>query len=196
MRIIPAGGAGGAVARAAAFAVGLWGVTHVVTHALFADVVPSTSGEVAYRSVAGPLTIAALALIFASAFAIVVGTGGRSTGWRERHRGSDERILAATPAVAPVVFMVTEAATHLGSHHGTPPIDLLVVGSLLHAVVVTVARQLWTACVDRTVRLLDRPTFKPLLPADRGAFTEIASSWAPWAPLDSRPSRGPPVYCR
>lgn len=188
----PTDGAGGAVARAAAFAVGLWGVTHVVTHALFAQAGP-LSDEPAYRSTAGPLAIAALALILASAFALSVSARVRSANRRPDRSRSGGAYFALTPAVAPLAFVATEVVTHLGSHHATPPIDLLIVGSLLHVVIVTVARQLWIACFDRTVRLLSCLALRPAPPAHGGAFFDMAAPCLSWTPIDYRPSRAPPA---
>lgn len=162
----------------------LWGFTHAVTHRLLA---PMATAEPDAEGAAGALAASILAAIGLITLSILVVAG---SALRPTQRASS---VATAPAmaVAPAVFTTLETVTHLDAHHGAPPVVLVVVGSCIHALVVSVVLQLWMLIRPRLRRL---NLFDGSAPesALRRFDTPRAQRHVCWTPADTWSGRAPP----
>ncbi|RTL61873.1 MAG: hypothetical protein EKK42_33740 [Pseudonocardiaceae bacterium] len=180
----------GLVLRSVGLAAGLWGLTHLITHALLSEA-PTDSGAAAEADSLGALTIAALALLAVSITvpsALRVPVSGRVCV-PPRSQPST-LVLAAT---APAVYVAIEIATHIGSHHdGAPPLGLLAVGAVAHAGVALVARQSWAIFRARAIPVLAVFSGGHAAPPALACSTGAIVGPVQWTPLDPNPGRAPP----
>ncbi|WP_234027738.1 hypothetical protein [Pseudonocardia dioxanivorans] len=176
--------------RSVGLAAGLWGLTHLITHALLAEA-PTDSGAVAQADSLGALTIAALALLVVSASVLGVLCASTAARRTRPRAGSSTLALAAT---APAVYIAIEVATHVGSHHdGAPPFGLLVVGGVAHAGVALVARQLWAIFLDRAIPAIAVYSGSHAAPPAPACSMGGVVGFTRWTPIDLNPGRAPPV---
>ncbi|WP_253258748.1 hypothetical protein [Pseudonocardia sp. N23] len=181
----------GSMLSSVGLAGGLWGLTHLITHALLTEA-PTDTGATAQADSLGALTIAALALLVVSATVLAILGSPASARRSTRSRAKSSTLALA--ATAPAVYIAIEIATHVGSHHdGAPPVGLLAVGAVAHAGVALVARQLWAIFLDRAIPAIavfsGNHASPPALACSTGAVVGLVRR----TPVGLNPGRAPPM---